>query len=246
MGNLKYRSMVWIRRQLCQDSVIPQDACSPIPLFICMMNQQVSWGRYAVYITWLDQQFPSKRHIVFRYLKRDYPTWMYSYHYLVGQYLLYHVTKAVWFLYRSLRTRIIRRCKCVRQSKQDFPSPSETTIGTASELYRLHKPRRRRFPTLPTKVFSINEKFVMDLVDLQTLAKYNKGYKYLLTVIDVLWKYAWVEPLKSKSATALVEALERPFFQAWRSSWLGGGRLEPNVENHNVSLFYGEKHVELY
>ena len=75
--------------------------------------------------------------------------------------------------------------------------------------YTLHKPRRRRFPTLPTKVFSINEQFVMDLVDLQKLAKYNKGYKYLLTVIDVLSKYSWVEPLKSKSATALVEALER-------------------------------------
>lgn len=28
--------------------------------------------------------------------------------------------------------------------------------------YTLHKPRRRRFPTLPTKVFSINEQFVMD------------------------------------------------------------------------------------
>ena len=75
--------------------------------------------------------------------------------------------------------------------------------------YTLHKPRCRRFPTLPTKVFSINEQFVMDLVDLQKLAKYNKGYKYLLTMIDVLSKYAWVEPLKSKSATALVEALER-------------------------------------
>ena len=49
----------------------------------------------------------------------------------------------------------------------------------------------------------------MDLVDFQKLAKYNKGYKYLLTVIDVFSKYAWVEPLKSKSATALVEALER-------------------------------------
>ena len=60
--------------------------------------------------------------------------------------------------------------------------------------YTLHKPRRRRFPTLPTKVFSINEQFVMDLVDLQKLARYNKGYKYLLTVIDVLSKYAWVEP----------------------------------------------------
>lgn len=55
----------------------------------------------------------------------------------------------------------------------------------------------------------MNEQFVMDLVDLQKLAKWNKGYKYLLTVIDVLSKYAWVEPLKSKSAAQLVAALER-------------------------------------
>ena len=75
--------------------------------------------------------------------------------------------------------------------------------------YTPHKPQRRRFPTLPTLVFTINEQFVMDLVDLQKLAKRNKGYKYLLTVTDVLSKYAWVEPLKSKSATALVEALKR-------------------------------------
>ena len=75
--------------------------------------------------------------------------------------------------------------------------------------YTLHKPQHRRFPTLSTLVFMINEQFVMDLVDLQKLAKYNKGYKHLLTVIDVLSKYAWVEPLKSKSATALVEALKR-------------------------------------
>ena len=62
--------------------------------------------------------------------------------------------------------------------------------------YTLHKPRRRRFPTLPTKVFSINEQFVLDLVDLQTLAKYNKGHKYLLTMIDVFSKYAWVKNKK--------------------------------------------------
>ena len=56
--------------------------------------------------------------------------------------------------------------------------------------YTLHKSRCRRFKTLPTLVFNINEQFVMELVDLQKLAKYNKGYKYLLTVIDVLSKFA--------------------------------------------------------
>ena len=100
--------------------------------------------------------------------------------------------------------------------------------------YTLHKPRRRRFSTLPTKVFSINEQFVMDLVDLQTLAKYNKGYKYLLTVIDVFSKYAWVEPLKSKSATALVGALERLWTRL-------GPRQHQKVQTDSGGEFYNTK-----
>ena len=65
MGNLQYRSHVWISWQLCQDSVIPQNICPPVPLFTCMMNQQASWDRYVIYMTWLDQQFPSQSCIVY-------------------------------------------------------------------------------------------------------------------------------------------------------------------------------------
>ena len=98
----------------------------------------------------------------------------------------------------------------------------------------MHKPRRRRFKTLPTLVFKINEQFVMDLVDLQKLAKYNKGYKFLLTVIDVLSKFAWVEPLKSKSATAMVEALQRLWTRL-------GDRLPEKVQTDSGGEFYNAK-----
>ena len=37
-----------------------------------------------------------------------------------------------------------------------------------------------------------------DLADMQLLSKYNKGYKFLLCVIDIYSKYAWVIPLKDK------------------------------------------------
>ena len=100
--------------------------------------------------------------------------------------------------------------------------------------YTLHKPRRRRFKTLPTLVLKINEQCVMDLVDLQKLAKYNKGYKYLLTVIDVLSKFAWVEPLKSKSATAMVEALQRLWARL-------GDRLPEKVQTDSGGEFYNAK-----
>ena len=60
MGNLQYRSIVWICGLLCQDSDISKKGCPTIPLFKAIMNQRASWGRYAVYMTWLDQQFPCK------------------------------------------------------------------------------------------------------------------------------------------------------------------------------------------
>ena len=59
--------------------------------------------------------------------------------------------------------------------------------------YTLHKPTRRRFRTLPVLVFAINEQWVADLIKVGNIAKSNRGYCYLLTVVDVLSKYAWVD-----------------------------------------------------
>ena len=54
--------------------------------------------------------------------------------------------------------------------------------------------------------FGIDEQFQADLVDLQNLSRYNKGYKYLLTCIDIFSKYAFVLPLKTKQGQELVKA----------------------------------------
>ena len=44
---------------------------------------------------------------------------------------------------------------------------------------------------------------------MDSLSKENNGYKYILTVIDVLSKYTRVEPDKTKSAENLVKAFEK-------------------------------------
>ena len=73
--------------------------------------------------------------------------------------------------------------------------------------YTLHRPRRRRgFPTLPVMVMSRDDQWAADLVKTQNIAKENKGIRYLLTVIDILSKYAWVERLKDKKGPTIVEA----------------------------------------
>ena len=49
----------------------------------------------------------------------------------------------------------------------------------------------------------------LDLVDLQKFSKFNKGFKYLLTCIDVFSKHAWVRPLKTKEGNSVLNAFKR-------------------------------------
>ena len=60
-------------------------------------------------------------------------------------------------------------------------------------------------------MFDIDSQWQADKDDLQHLSLWNQGYKYLLTCINVLSKYVWVVPLKSKTGASLVVAFERIF-----------------------------------
>ena len=43
---------------------------------------------------------------------------------------------------------------------------------------------------------------------MQVLSKYNKGIRFLLCVIDIFSKYAWVVPLKDKKGVSIVTAFQ--------------------------------------
>ena len=58
-------------------------------------------------------------------------------------------------------------------------------------------------------VFNKDEIWSADLVDMQAFSSFNKGFKYILTVIDVFSKYAWVVPIKDKSAAFVTKAFEK-------------------------------------
>jgi len=46
---------------------------------------------------------------------------------------------------------------------------------------------------------------------MQAFSKYNKGVKYLLTVVDIFSKYGWRIPLKNKTGTEVASALQKVF-----------------------------------
>ena len=64
----------------------------------------------------------------------------------------------------------------------------------------LHAPARRNFPRRRVVVHDLwrDDLWQADVVEMRPYARFNKGYNYILTVIDVLSKYAWALPLKSK------------------------------------------------
>ena len=76
------------------------------------------------------------------------------------------------------------------------------------DVYTLHNPARRRYKRSRVIVPDIDAQFQADLVDVQNLSRYNKGYKYLLTGIDISSKYAWVVPLRTKQGQELFKAFQ--------------------------------------
>ena len=44
---------------------------------------------------------------------------------------------------------------------------------------------------------------------MQSLSKYNKENKYLFSIIDLFSKYAWVNPLKNKKGTSILNVFRK-------------------------------------
>ena len=49
----------------------------------------------------------------------------------------------------------------------------------------------------------------IDLVDMQLIRQFNKGFRFLLCAIDIYSKYAWVFPSNSKKGITITNALQK-------------------------------------
>ena len=73
----------------------------------------------------------------------------------------------------------------------------------------LHKPIIKNFKR--RKVYSSFKDNIwgVDLADMQLISKCNKGIRYLLCVIDLFSRYAWVVSLKNKKGEIIVEGFKK-------------------------------------
>jgi hypothetical protein len=67
------------------------------------------------------------------------------------------------------------------------------------DTYTLHRQFRKHFVQNPYTFNNLMYVCECELVDVQALAKFNDGYKFLLTAIDVFSKFLHIVTLKSKT-----------------------------------------------
>ena len=72
----------------------------------------------------------------------------------------------------------------------------------------LHKTIIRKFEKRKVNAAFKDNIWDADLADMQLSNKYNKGIRFLLCVIDIFSKYAWVVSLKDKKGVSIVKAFQ--------------------------------------
>ena len=77
------------------------------------------------------------------------------------------------------------------------------------ETYSLHKNARRKYPRNPVYVATPGDMYCCDLMDFPDLKRKNKGYRYILLVLDCFTRYAYAEGMKTKKATESLEAFKK-------------------------------------
>ena len=86
----------------------------------------------------------------------------------------------------------------------------------------------------------------VDLAEMQSLSRKNKGIKYLLCAIDLYSKYAFVVPLKDKKGISIVDTFNKIIKQSNRKPnkiWVDQGG---EFYNHNFKKWLSDNNIIMY
>eukprot|EP00732_Lithocolla_globosa_P007465 Lithocolla_globosa_v1_NODE_9569_length_689_cov_16.333333.p1 type:complete len:153 gc:universal NODE_9569_length_689_cov_16.333333:489-31(-) len=98
-------------------------------------------------------------------------------------------------------TEAFKEGKFKRQNVKDWLQ--QTVQQTHSQ------PKKTKEVFSPIMTEFIDEEWHLDLIDMQKFAKDNSGHAWILFGVDILSRFAFVEPIKSKGALAVSEAFKK-------------------------------------
>ena len=116
-------------------------------------------------------------------------------------------------------------------------------LQLAKEFY---KPIVRKFKKRKVSSGFKDNIWRADLADMQLISKYNKGFRFLLCVIDIFSKYAWVVPLKDKKVISIVNAFQKILDKSERKPnkiWVDKGS---EFCNNSFKNWLKDNDIEMY
>ena len=81
---------------------------------------------------------------------------------------------------------------------------------------------------------------------MELISKFNKGFRFLLCVIDIFSKYVWVVPLKDKKSISIVNAFQKILKESDRRPnkiWVDKGS---EFYNNSFKKWLKDNDIEMY
>ena len=85
-----------------------------------------------------------------------------------------------------------------------------------------------------------------DLADMQLISKFDKGIRFLLCIINIFSKYAWVVPLKEKKDVSVVNPFQKLLNNSARkpsNTWVDKGS---EFYNNSFKKCLKDNDIQLY
>ena len=114
-----------------------------------------------------------------------------------------------------------------------------------NEIYS--KPPKKNYNTNKTNVYHIDDIWSLDILDLKDYGpENNKGYRYILVIIDNFSKYGWTVPLKNKNAQSIKDSFENILISSKRKPNLIETDRGKEFYNNIFQDFLNKNNIKLY
>ena len=114
-----------------------------------------------------------------------------------------------------------------------------------NEIYS--KPPRKNYATNKTDVYHIDDIWSLDILDLKDYGpENNRGYRYVLVIIDNFSKFGWTSPLKNKNAQTIKDSFENILINSKRKPNLIETDRGKEFYNNIFQDFLNKNDIKLY
>ena len=114
-----------------------------------------------------------------------------------------------------------------------------------NEIYS--KAPKKYYATNKTDVYFIDDIWSLDKLDLKDYGpENNRGYRYVLVIIDIFSKFGWTIPLKNKNAQTIKDSFENTLIKSKRSPNLIETDRGKEFYNNIFQDFLNKSNIKLY